>query len=88
MGGVESNIVGLQQGYSLRGGGGGEPGAVVESNGDQEAAELYVKRYFGGGKGAALEIRQAWQGRRRQGSSGVGGWCRERWVLGCWEGYR
>ena len=32
------------------------PGAVVESNEGQKSSECYVKRYFGDGKGAALEI--------------------------------
>ena len=36
-------------------------GALVVSNGFQKEAECYVKRYFGGGKGAELEIWQAWQ---------------------------
>ena len=35
-------------------------GAVVEVNGGQKAAECYIKRYFGGSKGVALEIRQVW----------------------------
>ena len=47
-------------------------GAVVTSNGGPEAAECNVKIDFGSGKGAVLEIRQAWCGRGRQGSSGVG----------------
>ena len=34
----------------------------MASNGVQEAAECYIKRDFGGGKGAVLEIRQAWRG--------------------------
>ena len=61
------------------------PGAVVEANGGHKVAECYVKRYFGNGKGAALEIRQAWRGRRRQGRRGVRTWGRERWVSGCWD---
>ena len=61
---------------------------MLESNGGQKAAECYVKRNFGGGKGEALEIRQEWQGRIRQVRRGVRGWDREKWVLGCWEGYR
>ena len=41
----------------------------MEANGGQKEAECYDKRYFGGSKGAALEIRKAWQERgRRQGS--------------------
>ena len=46
-------------------------GAVVAENGSLEAAECDVKRYFGGNKGAALEIRQAWRVKGRQGSSRV-----------------
>ena len=42
-------------------------GAVVGANGVQKATEFYVKKYFGCGRGAALEILQAWRGRRRQG---------------------
>ena len=64
------------------------PGAVVEENGVQKAAECYVKIDFGGGKAAALEIRQAWRGRRRQGHRGVIRWGRERWVSGLWDGDR
>ena len=47
-------------------------GALLAENGDEETADCYVRRYFGGGKGVALEIRQAWQGQRRQGSSRFG----------------
>ena len=64
MGEVAYNLGGLIQGYRLQGSK-EVSGAVVESNGNQEAAEFYVKRYFGGDKGAALEIRQAWRERRR-----------------------
>ena len=39
---------------------GGGAGAVVEENGGPEAAKCNVRIEFGGGKGAALEIRQAW----------------------------
>ena len=53
-------------------GGSKAPGAVVEANSGQKAADCYVKIYLGGGKGVALEIRQAWRGRRRrQGRRGV-----------------
>ena len=44
---------------------------MVAANIDQKATECYVKRYFGGVKGAALEIRQVWKGPRRQGCRGV-----------------
>ena len=50
--------------------------SVLMANDYQEAAECYVKREYGGGKGAGLEIRLAWRGQRRQGSSGVIGRCR------------
>ena len=37
------------------------PGAVVEIGGSVETAEGHVRRYFGGGKGAAATvIRKAW----------------------------
>ena len=36
---------------------GGAPGDVVEANGGHKAAEFYIKRCFGGGNGAVLEIR-------------------------------
>ena len=49
---------------------------MVESKGCQVAAECYIKIYFGGGKRALLENRQAWRGRRRQkmdqGAMGLG----------------
>ena len=63
---------------------------MVEAKGGQKAAEGYVKRYFGGGKEAALEIRQAWRGQRRmrQGCIGVRIWGRDKWVSGCWDGDR
>ena len=61
VGGIATNLVGLQQGDWLRGTR-ETPGAVVATNSGQEAYECYVKRYFGGGKGEALEIRQAWRG--------------------------
>ena len=48
MGGVAADTGGLRQGDRLRGRG-EAPGAVVEENGGQEAAECYVKRNFGGG---------------------------------------
>ena len=35
----------------------------MEANIGHKAAECYIKRDFGGGKGAALEIRKAWRGR-------------------------
>ena len=61
-------------------------GAMLEANGVQKADECYVKIYFVGSKGEALEIRKAWQGRRRQGPRGfrIGG--SEWWVSGCWDG--
>ena len=67
-------------------GGRESPGAMVEANCGQKLAECYVKIYFCGGKGAALEIWQAWrEQRRRQGRSGVRLWGRERWVLVFWD---
>ena len=36
---------------------------MVVENGGSEAAECDIKIYFGGVKGAALVIRQAWRGR-------------------------
>ena len=42
-----------ETGYEGRG---KAPGAVVAANSGQEAAGCYVKRYFCGGKGEALEI--------------------------------
>ena len=57
---------------------------MVEANGGQKAAECYVKRCFGGVKRVALEIRQAWQDRkRRQGCRGVRRGGRVRWVSVC-----
>ena len=61
MGGVATNIGGLRQPDRLQGIG-EAPEAIVAANGGQEAAEFYVKRYFGCGKGEALEICQARQG--------------------------
>ena len=61
---------------------------MVVENGSLKAAGCYVKIYFGGGKVAVLEIRQAWRGRRIQGRRGVRGWGREQWVPGCWDGDR
>ena len=55
-----------------------DPEYVVVENGGQETTEGDVKRYFGGGKGAALEIWQAWRGGRSQGSIGVRVLFRER----------
>ena len=75
MGGVVSNLGGLRQRDRLRGGR-EAPGVVVTENGGQKAAECYIKIDFGGGKGAALEIWQAWRGRRRQGHRGVRLWVR------------
>ena len=54
----------------------------MAANSDKEASACYVKIYFGGGKEEALKIRQACQGRKIQGSSGVGERCRDRWVSG------
>ena len=59
------------------------PGGVVEANGGQKESKCYVKGDFGGGNGAALEIRKAWWGRRRQVNRGVRRLGRKRWVLGC-----
>ena len=84
MGGVASNLGGLQQSGRIRRMR-EAPGAVVEANGGQEAAECYVQRDFVSGKGATLEIRQAWRGRRRQGHVRFRGKYRDRWVLGCWD---
>ena len=53
VGGVVTNIGGLQQGDRLKGMG-EAPGAVVAANGGQEAAECSVKRYFSSNKGSAL----------------------------------
>ena len=61
---------------------------LMAENGGQKLDECYIKKYSGSGKGATLEIRQAWCWRTRQGSSGVRVRCRERWVSGCWDGYR
>ena len=63
-------------------------GSMVAKNSGQEAADFYVKRDFGGGKGAALEIRQVWWGRGIQGSSGVGVQYRDIWDSVYWDGYR
>ena len=71
-----------ETGYKVRG------GALVEENDDQEADECYIKRYFGGGKGADLEIRKAWRGRGRQGSSRFGFRCRDQLASVCWDGDR
>ena len=57
---------------------------MVVANGGSEVAECDVRRYFGGGKGAALGIWKEWPGRGRQGGSGV--WFRERWASVCWDG--
>ena len=54
-----TNTGGLRQGDGLRERG-EATGAVVVSNGGQKSAECYVKRDFGGGKGAVLGIWQAW----------------------------
>ena len=87
MGGVKSNIGGLRQGDRLAARW-EEPGAVMTANGSQEVSLCYVKKYFGVGKGAALEIWQAWQGWGRHGSSGVRVQYREILSLICWYGYR
>ena len=51
---------------------------MVGTNGDQKAAECYVKIYFGGGKGTVLEIRKVWRERRgRQVLRGVRIWGRD-----------
>ena len=60
---------------------------MVGVNGGQKAAECYVQRDFGGGKGAVLEIFQAWRERRRiQERRGVRRCDRERWVSVFWDG--
>ena len=87
MGGVEANTVYLLQGDSLLGRE-EAPGAVVEANGGQGAAEFYIKRDLGGSKGTEVEIRQEWQGRRRQGSIRVAVQCREQWASGLRDGDR
>ena len=76
MGGIETNPGGMRQGGRLLGRG-KAPGSVVAANVGQEAAECYVKRDSGIGKGEALETRQELRGRGRQGSSGVRVRCRE-----------
>ena len=45
---------------------------MVVSNGGQEGAECYIKRDYGGGKGATLEIYKVWRERNREGISEVG----------------
>ena len=74
MGGIEADNGNLRHGYRLRGRG-EATGDVAAANGGLEAAECDVRRYFGGGKGAALEIQQVWRGQRRQGIIRV--WCRD-----------
>ena len=69
MGGIPADTGGLQQGYRIRGGGGGD---VVAENGVQEEAVCYIKTDPGGNKGSELETWQALRGRGRHGSSGVG----------------
>ena len=59
---------------------------MVAKNGGLEAAEGYVRIYFGDGKGAATGIRQVWQGRGRRGGSVIV--FRERRILIYWDGYR
>ena len=59
---------------------------MVDTNDGNKAAELYVKRDLGNGKGAAWEIRKAWRGRRRQVRRGVRRLGRGLWVLGYWDG--
>ena len=44
---------------------------MVLAKGGSEASGCDFRRYFGGGKGAALGIWQAWKGRGMQGGSGV-----------------
>ena len=85
--GVVSNLGGLCQIDRIRGRR-ETPGSMVAANGGQKAAELYVKRYFGGGKGVALEIRKVWRGRMIQIHIGFRGWGRELWVSGFWDGDR
>ena len=75
MGGVASNFVGLRQREIFRGRK-EEPGAVVAANSSHKSADFYIKRYFGSGKGEALETQKAWQGSRRQGCRGFRGWGR------------
>ena len=59
---------------------------MVEENSGSEAAECNVRRDFGGGKGAALRIRQAWREQGRRGGSRVRG--RDRWASVFWDGDR
>ena len=40
---------------------------MVEAKGVKKVAKCYVKIYFGSGKRAVLDFRQAWWGQRRQG---------------------
>ena len=70
VGGVEDDNGGFLQGYRLRGRGWATV-AMVAANGILESSECNIKRDFGVDKGAALEIRNGWQGWGRQGSSGV-----------------
>ena len=35
---------------------------MVAGNGSLETAGVYVRKYFGGGKGAATGTQQAWKG--------------------------
>ena len=70
-------------------GGREEPGAVGEADGSQKAAEFYMKRDFGGSKGAELETCQACQEHRiRQVQRGFRIWVRQKWVLVCCDGDR
>ena len=57
MGGVASYLGGMWQRDRLRGGR-EALGSMVEANIGHKSAECYVKKYFGGGKGEALEIQQ------------------------------
>ena len=58
----------------------------MASNNSSDIAEGYVRRYFGGDKGAVTGIRKAWQGRGTGGSSGI--WIRERRIAVCSDRYR
>ena len=43
----------------------------MEGNGGSETAEVYIRGYFGGGKGAVTGIRKVWKGRGMGGGNGI-----------------